>query len=94
MEIEEQGDTEEYPSKITVAGIEINMTKEQWDTQESYLEQFRDAQQKKPKIGQNHQVEYVPLITDLTYYEYLQDLENDKMSKCQIYWDPTRLPES
>ncbi|CDW75948.1 UNKNOWN [Stylonychia lemnae] len=61
--------------------------------QEQYFEQFRDSNQKKPKIGQNYQVHDIPLITDIQDFEYLQYKEQRMIDQCHVCWDPSKISE-
>eukprot|EP00347_Sterkiella_histriomuscorum_P008607 403344447 len=69
------------------------MDRQVWMEQEKYLDQFRDSAQKKPRMGLNFQIEHIPLITDLTDFEFLQDLEAEKLLNCHKNWDPERISE-
>lgn len=55
---------------------------------------FGDHKKKDTRIGLSYQASEIPLVTDIQYYEYLQDLDKRNEGLCQVRWLPDRLPEA
>lgn len=62
------------------------------DYDDTYIDMFGNHKRKDNRIGQNFQATSIPLITDITYFEALRELDTANAQKCNLTWQPEKLP--
>lgn len=58
---------------------------------EPYYDMFGSHKRKDARLGNKYQATQIPLVTDILYYEHLQEMDKVNSEKCTIMWEPDRL---
>ena len=53
---------------------------------EPYYDMFGSHKRKDARLGQRYQATKIPLVTDILYYDFLQDLDAKNMNACTLMW--------
>jgi hypothetical protein len=53
---------------------------------------FGGQKRKDARLGSKYQASAIPLVTDIMYYEYLQELDRLNEHACSHLWQQDRLP--